>query len=56
MGSAKNRLYVLNAIHSSYFIPTCKEKYLKFYTQQKIKKDTCAHTQTVYPRKHNDNY
>jgi hypothetical protein len=57
MGSAKNRLDILNAIHSSYFIPTCKERDLKFYTQQKkIKADTCAHKQIVYQRRHNENY
>jgi hypothetical protein len=38
MGSAKNRLHILNAIHSRYFIPTCKEKDLKFYTKKNNKK------------------
>ena len=48
MGSAKNRFYILNAIHSSYFIPTCKEKYLKFYTQQKIKKKIHVHINILF--------
>jgi hypothetical protein len=57
MGSAKNQLDILNATHSSYFIPPCKEKDLKSHKQQnKIKADTCAHKQTVYQRKHQEIY